>query len=94
MRILGNKSQTRRDQQYHANQYETNLRPQKQTKHIGHIGHIGRPSSKTPIPLDDRPDLSQCQPCICPKIDIFQIVLIHMEITQATQLTQRKLNPN
>ncbi|BCS83286.1 hypothetical protein QLL95_gp0837 [Cotonvirus japonicus] len=23
--------------------------------------------NKLPVPLDDRPDLSQCQPCICPQ---------------------------
>lgn len=27
--------------------------------------------SGVPRPLDDRPDLSQCQPCICPQDDLF-----------------------
>ena len=26
----------------------------------------GQKKRKIPLPLDDRPDLSQCQPCICP----------------------------
>jgi len=34
-----------------------------------YISGDGFRKSRDPIPLDDRPDLSQCQPCICPEVD-------------------------
>ncbi|AEQ60493.1 hypothetical protein [Acanthamoeba polyphaga mimivirus] len=54
-KLLGNKNRAKRKDEV----YKDYIQSKPINKNI-------QQTKNTPTPLDDRPDLSQCQPCICP----------------------------